>query len=269
MFLYNLFQIEITKFRRYFDDILLKNWIKHFISLTKIFIFFVFKKNNNFRLCVDYRNINVVIIKNRHSLSLIIEILNRLYDVVLFIKLNFINVYHRIKIKKKNEWKTTFRTRYEHFEYQIMFFELANAFAIFQIYINKILKKLINIFCVIYLNDILIYSSNSTKHWRYMRLIFERLKQYQLYINLKKCEFVITKIEFLNFIVFIKNVQINSKKIRIIQKWSLSKNYREFQIFLRFVNYYKRFIKNYFKLFVFFIDLLKKNKNDKKFEFFQ
>ena len=131
------------------------------------------------------------------------------------------------------------------------------------------MRKLINVFCVIYLNDILIYNSNSTKYWQYMRLIFERFKQYQLYVNLKKCEFVITKIEFLNFIVFIKNVQMNSKKIRIIQKWSLSKNYREFQIFLKFVNYYKRFIKNYFKLFVFFIDLLKKNKNDKKFEFFQ
>ena len=102
-----------------------------------------------------------------------------------------------------------------------------------------------------------------------MRLIFERLKQYQLYVNLKKCEFIITKIEFLNFIVFIENIQINSKKIRIIQKWSLFKNYREFQIFLKFVNYYKRFIENYFKLFVFFIDLLKKNKNDKNFEFFQ
>ena len=90
-----------------------------------------------------------------------------------------------------------------------------------------------------------------------------------MYVNLKKCEFVITKIEFLNFIIFIENVQMNSKKIRIIQKWSLFKNYREFQIFLKFVNYYKRFIKNYFKLFAFFIDLLKKNKNDKKFEFFQ
>ena len=131
------------------------------------------------------------------------------------------------------------------------------------------MKKLINIFYVIYLNDIFIYNSNLTKHWRHIRLIFERLKQYQLYINLKKYEFVITKIEFLNFIVFIKNVQMNSKKIRIIQKWSSSKNYRKFQIFLKFINYYKRFIKNYFKLFAFFINLLKKNKNDKKLKFFQ
>ena len=256
MFLYNLFQIELTKLRRYLDNVLLKNWIKYFIFFAKIFIFFIFKKNDDFRLCVDYRNLNAIIIKNRHSLFLIIEILNRLCDVVLFIKLNFIHIYHRIRIKE-NKWKITFRTRYKHFEYQIIFFELINVFIIFQIYINKTLKKLINMFCVIYLNDILIYNSNSTKYWQYMRLIFERFKQYQLYVNLKKCEFVITKIEFLNFIVFIKNVQINSKKIRIIQKWSLLKNYWEFQIFLKFVNYYKRFIKSYFNLFAFFIDLLK------------
>ena len=100
MFLYNLSQIELTKFRRYLDDILLKNWIKHFIFFAKIFIFFIFKKNDNFRLCVDYQNLNAIIIKNRHSLFLIIEILNRLCDVILFIKLNFIHVYYRIRIKK-------------------------------------------------------------------------------------------------------------------------------------------------------------------------
>ena len=145
MFLYNLSQIELTKFRRYFDDILLKNWIKHFIFLAKIFIFFIFKKNDNFRLCVDYRNLNAIIIKNRHSLSLIIKILNRLCNVVLFIKLNFIHVYHRIRIKKKNEWKTIFRTWYKHFEYQVIFFELINAFIIFQVYcyeFNHILNNL-------------------------------------------------------------------------------------------------------------------------------
>ena len=108
MFLYNLSQIELTKFRRYLDDILLKNWIKHFIFFAKIFIFFIFKKNNNFRLCVDYRNLNAIIIKNRHSLFLIIEILNRLCDVVLFIKLNFIHIYYRIRIKKKMNKKQFF-----------------------------------------------------------------------------------------------------------------------------------------------------------------
>ena len=131
MFLYNLSQNELAKFQRYFDDVLIKKWIKHSISSTKILILFVFKKDERFRLCVDYRDLNAIIIKNRHSLSLITKTLNRLNDFKQFIKFDFKNVYHRIRIKRDNEWKTAFRTRYKHFEYQIMFFELVNASAIF------------------------------------------------------------------------------------------------------------------------------------------
>ena len=168
MFLYNLAQNELTKFRRYINNALTKEWIKHFVSLTKISILFVFKKNERLRLYVDYKNLNAVIVKNRHSLSLITKTLNHFNDFKRFIKFDFKNIYHRIRIKRDDKWKTMFRTRYEHFKYQIMLFELVNAFAIFQTYINKALKKFVNNICVIYLNDILIYSENSAKHWRYV-----------------------------------------------------------------------------------------------------
>ena len=154
MLLYNLFQIELTKFRRYLNNVLIKKWIKFSISLASASIFFVFKKNKKLCLCVNYKDLNVIIIKNRHSLLFITETLNRLCDVKRFTKLNLKNVYHRIRIKQDDEWKTTFRTRYDHFEYQIMSFKLTNASTIFQIYINKTLRKLINIICVIYLNNV-------------------------------------------------------------------------------------------------------------------
>ena len=131
MFLYNLTQNELTKLRRYFNDVLTKKWIKHFISLTKILILFIFKKDEKLCLCVDYKSLNVVIIKNRHLLSLITKMLNRFNEFKRFTKFDFKNVYYRIRIKRDDEWKTTFRTRYEHFEYQIMLFEFINAFATF------------------------------------------------------------------------------------------------------------------------------------------
>ena len=87
-----------------------------------------------------------------------------------------------------------------------MLFKLVNASAIFQIYINKTLKKFVNNICVIYLNDILIYNENSTEHWRHVRMIFKHLRQFQLFVNLKKYQFNIKKIEFLKFIVFIDEV---------------------------------------------------------------
>ena len=268
MSLYNLSQNKLTKFRRYIKNVLIKDWIKHSISFANASILFVFKKNENFRLCVNYRNLNAMTIKNRHSLFLITKTLNRFNDVKKFIKIDLKNVYHRIRIKQNDEWKTTFRTRYEHFKYQIMSFEIVNVSTIFQIYYNKILRKLVDVICVIYLNDILIYNNDSTQHWRHVRFVLKRLKQYKLYVNLKKCEFVIDQIEFLNFIMFIENVQMNSKRIRIIQKWSRFKNYRKLQIFLKFINYYRRFIHKYFKSIAFFIDLLKDHEKNKKFEFF-
>ena len=117
MFLYNLSQNELAKLRRYLNDVLIKEWIKHSISSTKVLIFFVFKKNKELCLCVNYRNLNVIIVKNQHSLSLITKILNRLNNFKRFIKFDLKNVYHRIRIKRDDEWKTAFRTRYEHFEY--------------------------------------------------------------------------------------------------------------------------------------------------------
>ena len=94
-----------------------------------------------------------------------------------------------------------------------MSFELTNASVIFQIYINKTLKSLMNVTCVIYLNDILIFNDESANHRRQIQQIFERLKNYELYVNLKKCEFDIDEIEFLSFIIFTKEMRMNSKRI--------------------------------------------------------
>ena len=149
-----------------------------------------------------------------------------------------------------------------------MSFELVNAFATFQIYINKTLRKLVNNICVIYLDDILIYNENSTKHWWHVRMIFKRLRQFQLFVNLKKCQFDIKKIEFLKFIVFIDEVQMNSKRVRTINEWFKLKIYKEIQVFLNFVNFYKRFIYRYFVIAAPLINLLKNNKKDKKSNFY-
>ena len=117
---------------------------------------------------------------------------------------------------------------------------------------------------MIYLNDILIFNEDSTKHRLHVQRILERFKNYELYINLKKCEFDIDKIDFLNFIIFTKEVQINSKRIQIIKKWFKFKTYCEVQVFLRFVNFYKRFLYRYFKIIAPLTNLLKNNENEKK-----
>ena len=103
MSLYNLFQVELTKLQRYLNDALIKRWIKFSVSSANASIFFVFKKNEKLRLCVNYKDLNAIIIKNRHLLSFIIKTLNRLCGVKRFTKLNLKNVYHHIQIKRDDE----------------------------------------------------------------------------------------------------------------------------------------------------------------------
>jgi len=111
----------------------------------------------------------------------------------------------------------TFCTHYDHFEYMIMSFNLINASIIFQTYINKILTELLNDFCVVYLNDILIFFVKKIDHINHVKQIFEKLRKFKLYASLKKCEFFITKVNFLEFIIFTKSVLMNSSKINIIK----------------------------------------------------
>jgi len=202
-----------------------KEWIKHFVSSIDAFILFILKKNNSLHLCMNYQDLNKITVKNHHSLPLINETLDRLSQVKQFIKLNLKNAYHRLRIQREDEWKTTFHTHYNHFKYMIMSFNLINVSIIFQTYINKMLTKLLNDFCVIYLNDILIFFVEKTDHVDHVKQILERLRKFQLYASLKKCEFFITKMNFLEFFIFIESVLMNSSRIDIIKTWFRSKMY--------------------------------------------
>ncbi len=266
--LYNLLNTELMILRQYLNDVLVKEWIKHFISLTDTFILFILKKNDSLHLCINYQDLNKITVKNHHSLSLISETLDRLSKVKQFTKLNLKNVYHHFRIQCEDEWKTTFCTRYNHFKYMIMSFDLINASVIFQTYINKILTKLLNNFCVVYLNDILIFFVEKIDHVDYVKQILKRLRKFKLYASLKKCEFFITKVNFLKFIIFIKSVSMNSSRINIIKTWFRSKMYWKIQVFLKFVNFYRHFIHHYSQIAKSLTKLLRDSVKDVKMSSF-
>jgi len=117
-----------------------------------------------------------------------------------------------------------------------------------QINLNQILIELLNNFCIIYLNDILIFFVKKTDHVNHMKQIFKRLRKFKLYVNLKKCKFFITKVNFLKFVIFIKDVLMNSSRIDIIKTWFRLKMYWKIQVFLRFINFYQCFIHHYFQI---------------------
>ncbi len=266
--LYNLLNTELATLRQYLNNVLTKEWIKHFVNLTDVFILFIFKKNDSLYLCINYWDLNKITVKNYHSLSLISETLNRLNKVKQFTKLNLKNIYHHFRIQYEDKWKTTFHTCYDYFEYMIMSFDLINASVIFQTYINKISTKLLNDFCVVYLNDILIFFVEKIDHVDHVKQILERLRKFKLYASLKKCEFFITKVNFLEFVIFTKNDSMNLSKVDIIKTWFRSKMYQEIQVFLKFINFYRRFIHHYSQIAEFLTELLKDSVKDVKMNSF-
>ena len=129
------------------------------------------------RFCVDYRNLNVMIIKNRYSIFLIRETLHRLIKAKIYIKFDIIVVYNALRMISEKEWKIVFRTRYDFYEYLVMLFDLINAFSSWQNFINDILHEDLNVFCIIYFNDIFIYNDNQKDHDRHVEWIFTQLKK--------------------------------------------------------------------------------------------
>jgi hypothetical protein len=196
--------------------------------------------------------------------------LNRLSDVKKFIKLNIQTAYNFIRIKKKDEWKTTFRCRYEQFEYRIMSFDLANASATFQTHINFALKEYLNDFCVCYLDDILIYSQRKENHTNHVRLVLKRLKRHKMFVKFSKCVFDLEEIDYLKFIVKVNDIRMNLAKVATIKKWVESTTRRHVRTFIKFAEFYRRFIEKFNKIVESLMNLLKEKKKkefDKMFKF--
>ena len=206
---------------------------------------FVSKKDKKQRLCVDYKELNNITIKNSYSLLLIEKIQDRIVDAKIFIKFDISEAYNRIRIKKEDEWKIAFRTRFEYFENLVMSFELTNALATFQTYINNVLRKYLNKFVIIYLDDILIYFKTKKKHIRHVQKVLETMKRVNLRIKLEKSEFHKEEIKFLDHILFSTKIRLNSKKLEVILTWFTLKKLVKIQFFVKLTNYDRKFVKEY------------------------
>jgi hypothetical protein len=152
--------MELDHLLCYLEEMQQKGWIQPSTSPAGALILFVKKLDGSLRVCVDYRGLNEITFKNHYPLSHIDEMLDRLVGAKVFTKIDLQDTYHRIRIKKGDEWKTTFRTWYGHFEYLVMPFGLTNAPATFQLYIHETMRGLLDDFIIIYLDNILIFSKD-------------------------------------------------------------------------------------------------------------
>ncbi len=240
--IYNLSTIELKILKNYIDEYMKKSFIIEFVSFAKILILFVKKTNDKLRLCVNYKELNEIIIKNRYSLFFINENLNKLFETKIFIKLNVKDVFHRIKVRKENEWKTTFKCRFDHYQYKMMLFELTNSLITFQVHINKTMHSYLDLLVLMYINDLLMFFSSTEKHIEHVKLMLQRLRKFNFYFKFNKCSFHVFHVNFLDFRMSLDEITMQTSKIVVIKNWSKFKFYKTVQIFIDFANFYKRFI---------------------------
>lgn len=262
--LYSLSALELKALSEWLDENLLKGFIQPSKSPAAAPILFVKKKDSTLRLCVDYRALNAITVKNRYPLPLIPEALDRLREARIFTKLDLRGAYNLVRIKAGDEWKTAFRTRYGHFECLVMPFGLTNAPAAFQHFMNEVLREFLDVTVVVYLDDILVFSADREQHTRHVQAVLEKLIRNKLYVKAEKCEFDKTKVEFLGFMISPDGISMADDKVSAVTDWAQPTKVKDLQSFLGFANFYRRFIPGYSRIAAPLTALLKK---DAKFDF--
>ncbi len=247
--IYNLNEVELETLRGYIETNLASGFIRPSTSPAGSPILFVRKPGGGLRLCVDYRGLNMITIKNRYPLPLVGESIDRLAMAKRYTQLDLTAAYHRLRIKKGDEWKTAFRTRYGHYEYQVLPFGLTNAPATFQAYINQALAEKLDVFCIVYLDDILIYTQDTgAKHVEAVKWVLDRLRQHGLFVNLQKCRFCTDEVHFLGYVIAPTGVRMEEERIQSVTNWPELKSLRDIQVFVGFANFYRRFIQGFSRI---------------------
>jgi hypothetical protein len=243
--IYQLSEKELKILKEYIQENLAKGFIQKSESPAGFPILFVPKKDGKLRLCVNYRKLNDITIKNRYPLPNISELQDQLSGAKFFTALNLRGAYNLIRMKKGEEWKTAFRTRYGYYKYTVMPFRLTNAPAVCQALINNVLQEHLDITVVAYLNDILVYSQTLEEHKVHIRQVLECLAKADLRLKPEKCEWHKDEVEFLGYVVGRYRVRMNEKKIQVVKDWPIPTTVKGIQEFLGFVNFNRRFIKDY------------------------
>ncbi len=256
--LYQMFDHKLQKIKKYLIDHLNKEFIFFSFASYVSLILFIEKKDESLRFCVDYRKLNALIKRDRYSLSLIDETLARIQESKYLTRLNIIVAFNKLRMHSDSEDLTIFIIFFDSYKYHVMLFELTNESTFYQHYMNDVLFKYLHQFCQIYLDDIIIYSKILKKHRRHVRLILHRLREIDLQIDINKCEFHVQKIIFLELLMSIEELKMNSRKMQAVVDWSTLNNLTQMQFFIDFCNFYRRFIKNFSKIVRSMIQLIQK-----------
>jgi hypothetical protein len=202
-------------------------------------VLFVEKKDGTQRMCIDYRSLNEVTIKNKFPHPRIEGLFDQMKGAGVFPRIDLRSGYHQLRIRESDIPKTTFCTRYGLYEYTVMSFRLTNASAYFMYLMNKVFMEYLDKFVVVFIDDILIFSKMEEEHEKHLRLVLEKLKSNQLYAKFSKCEFWLIEVIFLGHVISVGGVSVDPGKVRDVLNWMPPTNVSEVRSFLGLAGYYR------------------------------
>jgi hypothetical protein len=205
------------------------------------------KKDDTLRMCVDYRPLNAVTIKNKYPLPRIDILFDQLSRARVFSKIDLRLGYHQIKIREEDIPKTAFSTRYGLYEFLVISFELTNALAYFMYLMNNIFMEKLDVFILVFIDDILVYFKTEAEHAQHLRVVLGRLWENQLFAKLSKCKFWLTEVAFLGHVLSEKGVSVDPSKVEEVLKWKQPTCVFDIRSFLGLAGYYRRFIMDFSK----------------------
>ncbi|GBG63173.1 hypothetical protein CBR_g36942 [Chara braunii] len=243
--IYSMSPRELEELRKQLDELLEKGWIRPSSSPFGAPVLFVPKKEGELRMCIDYRGLNAITVKNVEPLPRIDDLLDRVQGCKYFSKIDLNSGYHQIEVHPDDQYKTVFRTRYGHYEFIVMPFGLTNAPATFQRCMNDLFRPWLDRFVVVYLNDILVFRRTLQEHQGHLRQVLEKLREANFKINAKKCEWAKTQVLYLGHVLDGDGIKSEDSKIAAIRDWLTPRTLTELRSFLGLANYYRKFVRNF------------------------
>ena len=196
-------------------------------------------------MCIDYRQINKVTVKNKYPLPRIEDLFDQLRGASVFSKIDLRLGYYQLRVKEVDVPKTAFRTRYGHYEFLVMPFGFINAPAAFMDLMNRVFRPYLDQFVVLFIDDILVYSKYAREHEHHLRIVLQTLRENQLFAKLSKCDFWLKEASFLGHIVSAEGIRVDPVKIEAIVNWKPPRNVTEVRSFLGLAGYYRRFVQGF------------------------
>ncbi|GKA14640.1 putative reverse transcriptase domain-containing protein [Tanacetum coccineum] len=212
-------------------------------------------------MCIDYRELYKLTVKNRYPLPRIDDLFDQLQGSSVYSKIDLRSGYHQLRVRDEDIPKTAFRTRYKHYEFQVMPFGLTNTPTVFMDLMNCVCKPYLDKFVIVFIDDILIYSRNKEEHADHLRIILELLKKEKLYAKFSKCDFWISIVQFLGHVINSQGIHVDPTKIEAVKNWTSPTTPTDVCQFLGLDGYYRRFIKDFSKIAKSLTKLTQKNKN--------